>query len=111
MEPFGKGLLVGEAVKGDVELNSRKVLAVKLQPAGLGKVLGIEDPFPVLIAVAASADEQFSHGAIYLVETLPQRSKQCHCMRRFLLTFRCLKIYTLDQRITGQGATFGFGTG
>jgi len=57
-----KGLSLGEPIEGDVELYGIEVLAVELQPASLGEVRGIKDPFPVSIAVPARAEKQSAHG-------------------------------------------------
>ena len=62
--PRLKGLPGKESIERDVELHAIKVLAVELQPAGLGEIRRIEDPFPVLIAVPAGPDKQLPHGAV-----------------------------------------------
>ena len=60
--PLLKGLSLGEAIEGDVELYGIEVSAVKLQPASLGEFRGIEYLFPMFIAVPARAEEQSAHG-------------------------------------------------
>ena len=59
--PIGERLLLETAIEGGIDLNGRKVLTVEGEPSLLWETLRVEDPLPVLVAVARCADEQRMH--------------------------------------------------
>jgi hypothetical protein len=52
--PTLEDLFLGEAIKGDIQLDCVKMFSIEFEPLSLGKIGGIKDPIPPMGVIIAA---------------------------------------------------------